>query len=50
MSELEHWFRYEFLPRHPDGAMWRDKPIAEAALHFLKESKERQEARDWNDY
>jgi len=37
MNELEHWFRYDFLPRQVDGAIWKGKPIAEAALHFLRE-------------
>lgn len=43
MNELEHWFRYDFLPRQPDAAQWRDKPITDAALHFLREMQERLE-------
>lgn len=39
-AELERWLRYEFLPRQSDGAIWKGKPAAEVALHFLQEQQE----------
>lgn len=41
LAELERWLRYDFLPRQRDGAIWKGKPAAETALHFLKEQQER---------
>lgn len=36
VTELERWLRYDFLPRQSDGAIWKGKPVAETALHFLQ--------------
>lgn len=41
LDELDRWLRYEFLPRQTDGALWRSKPPAEAAKHYLEELTER---------
>lgn len=39
-DKLSFWLRYEFLPRQSDGSIWKDKPAAETALHFLQVQQE----------
>jgi hypothetical protein len=40
-TEFEHWMRYDFLPKQRDGAFWRNRPVTEAARHFLELQEER---------